>query len=163
MTFIDNVLVFIALSIANTLISIKLSLSSFNYKNWLFKERAWEKKGTVYQSYFHVKKWKDKLPELSDFITRIFSKKQVLSHNVDYLYRFVLETCRAELTHWSIIASSFLFIFWDSAGMSVLMICTASVLNLPYIIIQRYNRPRILNILSHNALLHTIGKPIKIH
>lgn len=163
MTFIDNVLVFILFSVAITLISIRIPVTSFHYNSRLFKERKWERKGAVYQSLFHIKKWKNKLPQLSDFFKKLFSKKQVLNSSPEYLYRFVLETCRAEFTHWAIIASSFLFILWDGICMSVFMICAASVLNLPYVMIQRYNRPRILKILGRHVVLRTVGEPLENH
>ncbi|GGL60539.1 glycosyl-4,4'-diaponeurosporenoate acyltransferase CrtO family protein [Sporolactobacillus putidus] len=150
LSFIYNSFVFLIVSIINTIISIKLPVSIFHYDSWLFRERSWEKKGAVYQYYLRVKKWKNLLPELSDFLAFLFSKKQIKRYNPDYLYRFALETCRAELAHWCIIISSFLFAKWgDDIGSSILISFIAVVFNLPYIIIQRYNRPRILSVLAN--------------
>ncbi|MDD9150632.1 MULTISPECIES: glycosyl-4,4'-diaponeurosporenoate acyltransferase [unclassified Sporolactobacillus] len=148
-TLFNNLFVFLIISVINTVISIALPISLFHYDSWLFRERNWEKNGAVYQGCLGVKKWKNLLPELSDFLAFLFPKKKIRQYSPDYLYRFVLETCRAELAHWCIIISSFIFIIWNGTGMSVLMISLAVVLNLPYIIIQRYNRPRILNILAN--------------
>lgn len=131
------------------MISIKLPISLFHYDSWLFRVKRWEKNGQIYQWYFGVKKWKNQLPELSDFLSFLFSKKQMMQYSPDYLVRFALETCRAELVHWCIIFSSLIFSIWNSIGMSLLMVLIAVVFNLPYIIIQRYNRPRILNLLAN--------------
>ncbi len=146
---INNLFVFLIISIINTMISIKLPISIFHYDSWLFRVRSWEKNGQIYQWYFGVKKWKNQLPELSNFLSFLFSKKQMMQYSPDYLVRFALETCRAELVHWCIIFSSLIFSVWSSIGMSILMIFIAAVLNLPYIVIQRYNRPRILNLLAN--------------
>ncbi|WP_353948375.1 glycosyl-4,4'-diaponeurosporenoate acyltransferase [Sporolactobacillus sp. Y61] len=147
-TIMNNLFIFLTISLVNTFISIKLPLSIFHFDSWLFKVRNWERNGRIYQDCLSVKKWKNRLPELSDFLSFLFSKKQMEHHNTDYLYRFALETCRAELAHWCIILSSLIFTQWNPTGMSLLMIFLAVLLNLPYIIIQRYNRPRILAILS---------------
>lgn len=149
LSLINNFFIFLIISIINTMISIKLPLSIFHCESWLFKARDWEKGGYIYQYYFGVKKWKNLLPELSDFFSFLFPKKQIKRYGADYLYRFSLETCRAELAHWCIIISSFAFMQWSSTRVSMLMVFIAVICNLPYIMIQRYNRPRILSILAN--------------
>ncbi|MFX3617299.1 MAG: glycosyl-4,4'-diaponeurosporenoate acyltransferase [Sporolactobacillus sp.] len=141
--------VFIFISLINTIISIKLPLSIFHCNSWPFRERSWEKGGHIYQYWFKVKRWKNVLPELSDYLSFLFSKKQMKQSSPDYLCRFALETCRAELAHWCIILSSLLYMQWKHTGVSVLIFFIAVACNLPYIIIQRYNRPRILSILAN--------------
>ncbi|MCI1858621.1 MAG: glycosyl-4,4'-diaponeurosporenoate acyltransferase [Sporolactobacillus sp.] len=148
-TLTGNLFIFFIISVINTAISIRLPLSLFRYDSWLFRVKHWEKGGKFYQHYLYVKKWKNLLPELSDFLSFLFSKKQMMQYDPVYLSRFIVETCRAELVHWCIIVSSFIFTYWNTIGMSIVMICIAVALNLPYIIIQRYNRPRILSILAY--------------
>ncbi|MCO7124362.1 glycosyl-4,4'-diaponeurosporenoate acyltransferase [Sporolactobacillus shoreicorticis] len=146
---LNSLFTFIIISVVNTLISIKLPNSIFHLDSWLFRTRGWEREGYFYQYWFGVKKWKSLLPELSDFFSFLFSKKQMGQPSADYLYRFALETCRAELVHWCIIVSSILFMQWNHTGVSLLTVVIAVACNLPYIMIQRYNRPRILNILAN--------------
>lgn len=144
---IHHLVVFLIISIVNTIISIKLPISFFHYDNWFFRGWGWEKNGQIYQDYIGVKKWKNRLPELSDFLSFLFTKRQMKQSGSEYLYRFVLETCRAELVHWSIIICSFIYAQRHYANVSIVIIVIAVALNLPYIIIQRYNRPRILRLL----------------
>lgn len=151
-TLINNLFVFLIISIINTIISIKLPISLFHYDSWLFRERSWEKKGRIYQGCLSVKKWKNRLPELSDFFAFLFPKKKIMQYSPDYLYRFTSETCRAEFAHWCIIISSFIFAVWNSTSDSILIVFIAVALNLPYIVIQRYNRPRILSILASKKI-----------
>ncbi|MCQ2010929.1 MAG: glycosyl-4,4'-diaponeurosporenoate acyltransferase [Sporolactobacillus sp.] len=149
LALVNNFIIFMIISLINTIISIKLPITIFQLDSWLFRERRWEKGGHFYQDWFNVKRWKSLLPELSDFLSFLFSKKQMKRSSPDYLYRFALETCRAELVHWCIMISSLLFTQWNHTGVSMLMIFIAVVCNLPYIMIQRYNRPRILSILAN--------------
>ncbi|MET1249004.1 glycosyl-4,4'-diaponeurosporenoate acyltransferase [Sporolactobacillus sp. STCC-11] len=152
LALINNILVFVIISIINTVISIKLPIAIFHHDSWLFKVRAWEKDGYFYQHWFSVKRWKNSLPELSDFLSFLFSKKQMKQYSTEYLCRFALETCRAELVHWCIIISSLLFTKWNHTGISLFIFGFAVLCNLPYIIIQRYNRPRILSILANKKM-----------
>lgn len=145
--FIHNLVVLFILSLANTIASICLPITFFHYDGWLYRERRWERSGEFYQSSLKVKRWKNVLPELSDFLRFLFPKKRIRTHTPQYIYRFVLETCRAELAHWCIIFSSLLFFLWTTPGMSLLMIAITIIINMPYIVIQRFNRPRLLKIL----------------
>lgn len=156
-----NLFVFILFSAILTLVAEKLPHSCFNYKRWLYRERKWEHGGRLYDHLFAVRKWKSCLPEVSDFIKAIFPKKHLAKSDFDYLNAFLLETCKAELTHWLIIGSSFLFVFWSGIFTSLKVFLFASVLNLPYIIIQRYNRPRIIRLLKKNDYQHYELAPAK--
>ncbi|WP_010632613.1 hypothetical protein [Sporolactobacillus vineae] len=149
---IHDLIIFIILSLINTFISIKLPISLFHADSWLYRERSWERKGQIYQDYVWVKKWKNQLPELSDFLTFLFSKKKMAQLDQDYLYLFVLETCRAELTHWCIIWSMLAYSLWRGTHSSILVLFIAVALNLPYVVIQRYNRPRVLDILANRKI-----------
>ena len=57
--------------------------------------------------------------------------------------RFILETRRAELTHWLSIVPAPLFFIWNPPWAGWLMVGYAVVVNAPFILIQRYNRPRL--------------------
>lgn len=147
-TIYNNVLIFVLLSVVNTILSLQVPSAFLDFRNWLFKERAWEDGGSIYQRVFKVKRWKDKSPELSDFIATIFPRKRIPSFDKEYLHKYLLESCRAELTHWGIILSSFLFALWCSLPQTAAIILIALALNLPFVIIQRYNRPRIITFLA---------------
>jgi len=135
--------------------------STYYYKRWLYKEREWEEGGRVYDRLFGVRKWKSRLPEMSDFVKFAFPKKHLKSTDDDYLARFVLESCRSEWTHWMIICSSLLFLLWNEFIPAFKIILLATVLNMPYIIIQRYNRPRIIRLLEKRGYgeLSCVQKP----
>lgn len=143
-----NLFIFLVLSLAISLITEKLPEHFYSYKKKIYQVRKWENNGKFYERVFLVKKWKDKLPEFSDFIRTLFSKRHIQSTNNNYLKMFLAESCKAEFTHWAIICSSFLFIFWTDLLGTAKIVVVAVFLNLPYIIIQRYNRPRIIRLLE---------------
>lgn len=147
-----NLLVLILISIALTFICEIVPTQLYNYKRWLFRERSWEKGGRIYECLFRVKRWKSKLPDISDFLKWRFSKKHLNALNGRYLHIFVIESCKAEFTHWMIIFSSMLFGFWADMLNALAIFLTACLLNLPYIIIQRYNRPRLIKLLEKSDL-----------
>jgi hypothetical protein len=142
--FLTNIILFVIFSIAITLLSNILPSSIYSSKNWLLRERKWERNGEFYQRTLKVKYWKKFLPELSDFVKSVFPKKELKEFSKDYLQKYLLENCKSEITHWCIIFSSLLFFLWAEFGQSSLILILAVVLNLPYIVIQRYNRPRII-------------------
>ncbi|MDI6619617.1 MAG: hypothetical protein QME45_13335 [Clostridiales bacterium] len=143
-----NIALFLLLSIIISFICAKIPRKIFSYKRWIFRERKWEKSGAVYQKIFRVRAWKRVLPELSDFIKSIMPKKYIKEFSSAYLSKYIMESCRAEFTHWNIIISSFVFSLWCDLERSMMMVTIAVVLNMPYIIIQRYNRPRVIRFMK---------------
>lgn len=150
-TIAFNLIMLIFLSSIITYISLKLPDRFYNYKKWLYYSRKWEKGGEIYQKLFKVSHWKNRMPELSDFVKSVFPKKHIKVFSQDYLTNYLKESCKAELTHWGIILSSLLFTLWNDFVGSLLMIFFTSLINLPFIVIQRYNRPRIIHILDQTA------------
>src|SRR6478752_5855049 len=70
-------------------------------------------------------------------------KKKWESRTKEYAQLFLIETNRAELTHWISILPSILFFIWNSPSIGVWMVIYAIVANVPFILVQRYNRIRI--------------------
>lgn len=146
-----EIMILLLNSLFCTYLGEKIPLKLLSPDKWPFKERSWEKGGAVYQKLFRVKSWKTSLPEVSDFIKCIFKKRHIWTYSKDYLSRFVLESCKAELTHWMIIWSSLFINIWDSASAGRILFWLSVALNFPYIIIQRYNRPRIIRYLLNKT------------
>jgi glycosyl-4,4'-diaponeurosporenoate acyltransferase len=117
----------------------------------MYKERNWEKGGEFYQDKFKVRAWKKKLPELADFIKSIFPKKFIKEFQGEFIAKYLMESCKAEFTHWSIIFSTVIFLIFDGITAFISMLFLAIILNFPFIIIQRYNRPRIISIMKHKG------------
>jgi len=121
-----------------------------NPNNKLFRTKSWEAGGEIYQRLFKVRSWKAALPELSDFFKKLFPKKKIKTFNSEYLQSYITESCRAELTHFCIIGITLLFPLWAGFSVALIIIYISVLLNLPFIVIQRYNRPRIQRLLLHS-------------
>lgn len=143
--FINGLFVLFIESVISTLVFLGIPEKYLDYRRWPFREKKWEDGGNVYQRLFKVKVWKHQLPELSDFFSKSFSKKKIEPRNQAYLEKYVAESCRAEMAHWSIILLAFISVVANDCVVSMLMVAIA--LNMPFIVIQRYNRPRIMRLL----------------
>lgn len=129
-------------------LSQKIPDSLLDHDLWLFRIRLWEKDGAVYKEIFRVRRWKSWLPSGGTVFRGGFSLRHVESHRPDYLQKWVLESCRAELTHWISIPPVVLFFLWNPILGDILNMIYVVLANLPCIMVQRYNRPRLLALLS---------------
>jgi len=138
-----NSLIWFVLYIAAGFINVRIPLARFNPNGWLFRPRRWEKGGAFYDRTLHLKAWKGLLPDGAALFRRGFRKKRMRSRDHEYCRKFVLETCRAESLHWTVLAAAPLFFLWNEWRVAVLMIPFAVLVNLPCVVTQRFNRPRL--------------------
>lgn len=132
---------------------VRIPAWHFDPNHWLYRSRRWERKGNVYQEVFKIKKWKQHLPDGARILGRLgFQKKQLNDKSAEYFGAFLMETCRAELTHWMIILFAPFFFLWNRPGVGLFMIFYALLENVPFIIAQRYNRYRFKRLLEQNRL-----------
>ncbi|MDD2534066.1 MAG: hypothetical protein PHC86_05150 [Eubacteriales bacterium] len=124
----------------------------FATDNALFRIRNWERDGRLWDEIFHLKKWKEHLPDGAGFFKHGYAKKRLVSVDARNLDRFVLEARRAELTHWLAILPAPLFFLWNPPWAGWFMILYALVANLPFILLQRYNRPRFSRLIKRIQL-----------
>ena len=111
---------------------------------WLLRPRRFEAGGLWYRRRLRITRWKDKLPDAGDLFRGGVSKRHLSSHDVAGLQLFVRETRRAELTHWWAMWCGPIFVVWNPPLAAALLILYGVLVNLPFIVIQRYNRFRIL-------------------
>ena len=118
----------------------KLFKKHINYKRWWFQERKFEKK--LYEI-LQVKKWKDKA---LTYNPETFSLKE---HSLEEI---VNTMAKSEVDHWiNEVISLTTILFSIPWGQFYLFLGTAifaMIFDSQFIIIQRYNRPRIVKILE---------------
>ena len=112
----------------------------------------WEDGGKIYDRLFHISRWKHLLPDGNIKSKKEkFSKKRLSDLSATTLSRFVIESIRAELIHWLAIPPCVIFgLFLPPIGV-LYMFAYAVAVNLPCIIAQRYNRPRVRRLIDHIA------------
>lgn len=115
---------------------------------WLFRGYKIEADGALYNRVFRISRWKHLLPDGSIAPQKEkYRKKHLKDFSVEGLEKFLLESRRAELTHW--LPIPFFWIFGLIAPFEVIwyMLAYALAVNVPCILVQRYNRPRVERLL----------------
>ena len=121
----------------------RLSDSRLSREGWLLRQRRFEDGGRWYRRRLRIHRWKDRLPEAGALFAGGVSKRALPSYDVAGLELFARETRRAELGHWWAMACGPIFVLWNPPLAAALLIGYGVVVNLPFILIQRYNRFRI--------------------
>jgi glycosyl-4,4'-diaponeurosporenoate acyltransferase len=151
-TIIIDFIVWLVIHVVVSISISRLQVDSFNPGLWLYMERDWERNGVFYQAFFRIKTWKKVLPDGAAAFKGGFRKKHLANPDVKYIRRFILETCRAELTHWIIFISSVVFFIWNDWWIGIIMIAYGFLVNFPCIVTQRYNRIRLKRIYDSYSL-----------
>lgn len=107
------------------------------------RPRRFEDGGRWYQRRLRIRAWKDRLPEKGDLFRGGFSKRHLVDRSTPHLQRFVVETRRAELVHWTNMAAGPLFLVWCRPLIGACMVAFGVVAHLPFVLVQRYNRLRL--------------------
>ena len=122
-----NMMLMIIWHLTVLIICMVLPRSFFEPTKKLYVTRKWEKNGNLYIKNFKIKKWKDYLPQ---FVAKGgFSK-----------------TCRAEWNH--LMCSMYFIVSFciNSVENAVIFSLIPIICNFPFLIIQRYNRIRLLKL-----------------
>ena len=146
--------VWAGVSLAVGLTAAYIPDARFARDGWLLRVRIWERSGRVYQDRLRIKAWKAHLPEAGQWFAGGFDKKHLRRGDPAYLEEFVVETRRAEWTHWTLVVASPLFVLWNPWWLALAMMAYAVIANGPCIIIQRYNRCRLQRVVDRARRTH---------
>lgn len=118
---------------------------SFSTNKWLCPD---DRERGIYQK-LRVAKWKDVLPDAGGWFSSSQSKKTVKREEIN---SFFYETVRAEQSHWLQILPVLPFFWMNDTILLFWMVVYGVLVNVPFIIIQRYNRARILPLLKKSII-----------
>ena len=114
----------------------KLFKKHINYKQWWFREKKFEKE--LYKL-LRVKKWKDKA---LTYNPESFSLKE---HSLEEIANTM---AKSEVDHWIneaiALSTAFFSIVWGHFWLFFITAIAAMIFDSQFIIIQRYNRPRVV-------------------
>lgn len=117
------------------------------YDQFPYRSFPFEKNGRLYQA-LGIQSWREKLPDMSKIFPAMMpSKRLPKKATALQLERMVQETCVAELVHDLLCVSGFGCVFlWKGAGgwLAALLYVAG---NIPFTMIQRYNRPKLVRIM----------------
>lgn len=111
-----------------------------------FRCAAWERGGKNYEK-LHIRAWQNRVPDVSRWFPSLVPVKRLESPTPEGMGRMVRETCVAELTHvLLILLGLYCLRLWPGVG-GVIFYCVYTLAgNVPFILIQRYNRPRLVRL-----------------
>jgi len=147
-TIILDILAWLFFHLIIAKVSLVIKDSYLVKYNLMFKVYKFEASGLIYEKLFLVNKWKDKLPDGTKILKKGFSKNRVDKMSLDYFKKFLIEVNRAELSHWFQMLPAPIFFLFNLPIVGYLMIVYALLFNLPFIIAQRYNRPKLIRIID---------------
>jgi glycosyl-4,4'-diaponeurosporenoate acyltransferase len=125
-----------------------LADSRFGKDNFITRLRDFETQ-KWFQKYLRVHQVKKYLPEKGIMFGKGTSKKSLPKVKLGGLNKFLIETRRAEIVHW-IVIFAWVFTLWFNPPWAVWAVAILLIFgNLPCILVQRYNRLRILRIIKN--------------
>lgn len=108
-----------------------------------------------------IRKWKDRIPEAGQLFAN-FSKTEIADMtNNEYVKKFMSETIYAEIMHWLSMLFSFLIIFIDlrlALTVGLPLVIGNMILNLMPVLVQRYNRPKLMVLYKRNERISLKNK-----
>jgi len=137
--WIANLLGWPLIQLAASFIMLQLPAERFARETWLTAPRHWESNGRIYRKFLRIQKWKSMLPDGARWLGG-FAKGSFKQLDAAYIERFLLETRRAEWTHWCVLCCFPAFLPWNPTWARMVMVAYALAANLPCILAQRYNR-----------------------
>lgn len=147
-TVVVDVVVWAVVGTVTGYVTHRLPAARFAADGPLTRLRAFEADGRWYEEHVAIKRWKGRLPEAGDLFKDGFSKRSLRRSSTAELERFVVETRRAEVTHWVVMAAGPFFVLWNPWGLAVVMVAYGVLANLPCLVVQRYNRARLARVLA---------------
>ena len=112
----------------------------FNPEAWPFAPFKFEQNGRIYDK-IGVRHWKDKLPDMSKVMPDMTRKSVSMTAGSAHAENVVRETCVAETVHWVLMLLSWIIYRIYACTLGALIAIIYALSHIPFIIIQRYNRP----------------------
>lgn len=113
----------------------------FDASKGRYAARPWEHGGRWYRDNLKIQIWKDKLPQ--HIGKGGFSKRHFRGDSIGYLDQFILETCRGEWMHMKNCICAVVTLIINPLLVGVLISSFILIGNLPFALVQRYNRFRL--------------------
>ena len=149
MPFLYSVLYVIAIGIASHFIGEALP-RRFRYDRFPYRAWKWEREGRIYDK-LRIRAWKDRVPDMSRICGDMVPKRLGRCPTSEEVYRLVQETCVAEIVHVGLcLCAPVIWLFWQS-WIGVVLSAIFVICTLPFMMIQRYNRPTLVSLAKRLA------------
>lgn len=119
----------------------------FDYTRFPYRTFAFERNGKLYEA-LRVSRWQSRVPDMSRLFPKLMPPKKMPARpDEQTLLVMIRETCAAEATHALLMLAGLgVIVIWPCVWGVMLYLVYAILGNLIFIIIQRYNRPRLVRL-----------------
>ena len=141
------------ISFGSFLVGRLLPYRWFDAERFPYRAAAWEDGGRFYAR-LGLPRWQKKLPDMSRIFSAIMPAKAMTDKSPEGLATMISETCIAEFTHAALAVLGFGGLFFWHSGWGIALTAVYVLGNVPFVLIQRYNRPRLqrLKIMTEKRL-----------
>lgn len=147
-TFIKSVIYLAAIGLVSFVIGRISPKRWFCYNKFPYRLSCPGTENSIYFS-LGVRKWKDKFPDMGVILPGVMpTKKLPKIITAKQIELMIQETCIAELVHGLLSLLGFGCVLICKAAGGWIISLLYALGNLPYIIIQRHNRPKLLGLLQ---------------
>ncbi len=119
----------------------------FHYDRRPYLPWKWEKQGRFYERTLHISRWKDLTPDKSQAVRSSVPKSIGTDTTAAHLESLLAETCVAEAVHGVLLILSPVMFWTMDLPLSIPGFVIYAAANAVSLIIQRYNRPRLVTLL----------------
>ncbi len=119
----------------------------FPYDRRPYLPWKWEQQGRFYDRALRISRWKDLTLDKSRAVKSSVTKSMETDATPAHLESLLAETCVAEAVHWALLILSPVMFFTMDLPLSIPGFILYAVGNLVSLVIQRYNRPRLVALL----------------
>lgn len=144
------VLYIAAIGIASHFIGNALPRRWFRWESFPYRSFSWEREGQIYKA-IRIQDWKDRVPDMSKLCANMVRKEVRSRPTAESTQRLIAESCVAEAVHFTLLFASLpVMSIWEGIGGKIVY-CLCILGNLPFMLIQRYNRPRLCKLYTRLA------------
>ena len=143
MAFLKSVIYVAVIGILAHYVGESLPRRLFCETRFPFCSFPFERGGKLYKV-IGIRHWKTRLPDMSRIMRDMLPKRIGPNAESEQIDALIKETCVAEcIHHWLCIFSVGIYFFWKNY-IGVILIFVYVGCNVPFILIQRYNRPHLI-------------------
>lgn len=148
-------LLFVAvMGVISHVVGVVIPRRGFHHDRVPFRTWPCERDGHLYDT-LRVARWKEFLPDMSRILPDLYTKSVPVFPTAAHLERLLQESCVAELTHYLLIFCSPMLCQLVPGSRGVLFAVLYALGNVPYVMIQRYNRPKMARLYRRLLLRET--------
>jgi len=141
-TFVFNVVAWVVTGVIVGAWRARQTIEAVSRVGFFTRLRSFERGGDLYVRVFRVRAWKRLVPEAGTWFGGL-SKRRLPGAEEGGLQRLVVESLRAERTHFTMLAVTPVFVLWNDPLPFFANVSFSLVVNVPPIVVTRFNRHRL--------------------